>query len=84
MRTNVLTSTLHRTIADVAAFLEAASSPEQWGFLDGGTTLEICSELLEQCQQDENWQQLKQRYDEVGGCIYCPDSDDYDLALEVA
>jgi hypothetical protein len=45
--------------------------------------LEICSELLGQCRQDENWQQLEQRYDELGCCVYCPDSDDYDLALEV-
>ncbi len=84
MRLDVLASVLYRTIADLAAYLEAADSPEQWGFLDGGTTLEICSELLNQCRQDDAWTQLESQYDEVGGCIYCPDSDDYDLALEVA
>ncbi len=83
MRQDVLASTLHRAIADVAAFLEATASPEQWTLMDGGYSLEICSELLKQCRQDENWQQLEQRYDELGCCVYCPDSDDYDLALEV-
>jgi hypothetical protein len=84
MRLDVLASTLHHTVGDVAQFLEANGSPEQWAFMDGGNTLEICSELLEQCRQDAAWAQLEQRYAELGCCIYCPDSDDYDLALEVA
>lgn len=84
MRQDVLASTLYHTVGDVAQFLEATASPEQWSFLDGGTTLEICSELLTQCRQDNAWTQLEERYEAVGGCIYCPDSDDYDLALEVA
>jgi hypothetical protein len=84
MRLDVLASTLHHTVGDVAQFLETTASPEQWSFLDGGNTLEICSELLTQCRQMDDWTQLEQRYADVGGCIYCPDSDDYDLALEVA
>jgi negative regulator of sigma E activity len=82
-RLDVLASVLYRTIVDIAQYLETTASPEQWSLMDGGETLEICSELLGQCRQDENWQQLEQRYDAVGGCIYCPDSSDYDLALEV-
>jgi hypothetical protein len=80
MRTNVLASTLYRTIADVAAYLEANASPEQWGFEDGGTSLEICSELLHQCRQDETWTQLEERYESVGACVYSPDDNEWEVA----
>jgi hypothetical protein len=84
MRLDILTSTLHHTVGDLAQFLEAAEMPEQWSFLDGGTTLEICFELLDNCRQHEEWLSLEKRYTELNCCIFCPDSDDYDLALEVA
>jgi hypothetical protein len=80
MRLDVLASTLHRAIADVAEFLENHASPEQWGFEDGGTTLEICSELLEQCRQDETWQAIEQRYNQVNGSIYSPDDNEWEVA----
>jgi hypothetical protein len=80
MRQDVLASVLHRAIADVAEYLEANGSSEQWGFEDGGTSLEICSELLNQCRQDEAWTVLEQRYDAVGGCVYCPDDSEWEVA----
>lgn len=80
MKVNVLASTLHRAIADVAEYLESNASPEQWGFEDGGTTLEVCGELLAQCRQDEAWTVLEQRYDAVGGCVYCPDDSEWEVA----
>ncbi len=82
MRHDVLLSLLYHTIGDVAAYLEANASTESYGFLDGGETLEICSPLLEKCRQSDDWQALEQRYQQVGGTIYCPDDDDW--VVEVA
>jgi hypothetical protein len=80
MRQDVLASVLHRAIADVAEYLEANGSSEQWGFEDGGTTLEICTELLGQCRQDETWTQLEARYEQVNGSIYSPDENEWVVA----
>jgi hypothetical protein len=43
-RINVPTSALHKAIAAVAEYLEDEFSPELFSFMDGGTTLDICSE----------------------------------------
>jgi len=73
-------STLHRTIADVAEFLETYADPTQWGFLDNGETLEIYSSQLENCRQNATWIALEQRYEAVGGNIYCPDDNEWEVA----
>ncbi|HEY9672033.1 MAG TPA: hypothetical protein V6D11_11345 [Waterburya sp.] len=81
MRTpEVLASTLHRAIADVAEFLEGNAVADQWGFLDSGQTLEIYSSVLEDCRQQEAWTALEQRYEAVGGNIYCPDDTSWEVA----
>jgi hypothetical protein len=86
MRTSdVPASTLHRTIADVAEFLERYTAVDneastQWGFLDNGETLEICHRLLEEFRQCEAWTALEQRYEAVGGNIYCPDDNEWEVA----
>ena len=73
-------STLHRTIADVAEFLESNALSDQWGFLDNGETLEIYSSALEDCRQCEGWTALEQRYEAVGGNIYSPDDNEWEVA----
>jgi hypothetical protein len=75
MRTLVLDSELYHALADLARFLEANATKEDYGFLDGGQTLEIRSTLLEKCRQNLEWQQLEQRYEQVNGSLYTPDGD---------
>jgi hypothetical protein len=72
-RTNAPASTLHKAIAKVAEYLEDEFSPELFSFMDGGTTLDICSEALSQCQSDPHWQALAQTYESCGGSISCSD-----------
>lgn len=79
-RVNVTASTLHRTVADVAEFLEANVDPKLWGCLDGGTTLEIYSEPLKRCRQAATWNALEARYEAVGGSIYSPDDNEWEVA----
>jgi hypothetical protein len=76
----VLASTLHRAIADVAEFLESNADQTQWGFLDNGETLEIYLSQLENCRQQATWIALEQRYEAVGGNIYCPDDNEWEVA----
>lgn len=81
----VSASTLHRTIADVAEFLErytalANEASTQWGFLDNGETLEISFGLLNEFCQCEGWATLEQRYESVGGNIYSPDDNEWEVA----
>ena len=86
MRTSkVPASTLHRTLADVAEFLEQYTTVDnaattQWGLLDNGETLEIYHRLLEECRQCEAWAVLEQRYEAVRGNIYCPDDSEWEVA----
>jgi hypothetical protein len=70
----------YRTVSDVLEFLEEHVSAESYTLMDGGATLEICSETLAQCRQDEQWQQLEKRYSQIGGAI-C--TQDLDLILEL-
>ena len=84
-RLNVSTSTLHRTIADVAEFLERYTAVDseastQWGFLDNGETLEISVKLLNEFRLNDAWVALEARYEAVGGSLYCPDSDEWEVA----
>lgn len=80
MHTNVSTSTLHRTIADVAEFLESNADDNLWGFLDNGETLEIYSSALESCRRNATWTALEQRCESVGGNIYSPDDNEWEVA----
>lgn len=77
---NVPVSTLHKAIASVAKYLEDELSPELFSFMDGGTTLDICSEALSQCRQDPHWQALEQNYESIGGSISSSDSDEWEVA----
>jgi hypothetical protein len=81
----VSASTLHRTIADVAEFLERYTAVDneastQWGFLDNGETLEICKRLREEFRLNAAWTALEQRYEAVGGSIYSPDAHEWEEA----
>lgn len=78
-RVTVPASTLHRAIATTAEYLEDNLSPELFSFMDGGETLEICSEALSQCRQSCEWQQLEQGYEAAGGSIYCPDDNEWEV-----
>ena len=80
MSVNVPASTLHRTIADVAEFLESNADANEWGFLDNGETLEIYTAALEKCRKDGWWRTLEQRYFSVGGNIYSPDDNEWEVA----
>jgi len=86
MRTSkVPASTLHRTLADVAEILEQYTTVDnaavtQWGLLDNGETLEIYHRLLEECRQCQAWAVLEQRYEAVGGNIYCLDDNEWEVA----
>jgi hypothetical protein len=80
MSVNVPASTLHRTIADVAEFLESNADANLWGFLDNGETLEIYTAALESCRHHAAWTALEQRYEAVGGNIYCPDDNEWEVA----
>ncbi len=75
MRTQVKDSQLHKAIASMAQFLESFTSKQDYGFLDGGETLEINSALLDQCRESDQWLVLEQAYQQVNGNIYCPDGD---------
>ncbi len=75
-----LTSTLHRSIAAIAKYLEDEFSPELFSFTDGGTTLDICSEVLSQCQSDTRWQMIAREYESLGGSISCSDSNEWEVA----
>ncbi len=77
MRTQVKDSQLHLAIANMAQFLESFASKEEYGFLDGGETLEISTALLNQCRESDQWQALEQAYQLVFGNIYCPDREVY-------
>ena len=81
----VSASTLHRTIADVAEFLERYTAVDneastQWGFLDNGETLEISFGLLNEFRLNATWTALEQRYEAVGGNIYSPDDNEWEVA----
>jgi hypothetical protein len=85
MSVNVPTSTLHRVIADVAEFLERYTAVDneastQWGFLDNGETLEISVKLLNEFRLNDAWVALEKRYEDVGGNIYCPDDNEWEVA----
>lgn len=80
MSVNVPASTLHRTIADVAEYLEVNADANEWGFLDNGETLEIYTATLECCRQNAAWTALEQRYEAVGGNIYSPDDNEWEVA----
>jgi hypothetical protein len=76
MHKYVPTSTLHRAIADVAEYLENEFSSELFSFMDGGTTLDICSEALAQCRQNPRWHTLARTYEALGGSILSSDAED--------
>jgi hypothetical protein len=78
--TDVPTSALHRAIASVAEYLEDEFSPDLFNFMDGGTTLNLSSEALSQCQSDPHWRTLAQTYESLGGSISCPDDNDWEVA----
>ncbi len=85
MSVNVPASTLHRMIADVAEFLERYTAVDtealtQWGFLDNGETLEISSALLNEFRLIDAWKALEARYESVGGNIYSPDDNEWEVA----
>lgn len=79
-RIDVPASTLHRAIAAIAEYLEDEFSPELFSFMDGGTTLDICSEALSQCRLDPRWQALAREYEALGGSISCPDANEWEVA----
>jgi hypothetical protein len=79
-RISVPVSSLHRAIAAVAEYLEDELSPELFSFMDGGTTLDICSEALSQCRQDPRWLSLAQTYESNGGSISSSDSDEWEAS----
>ncbi len=80
MHNYVPVSALHKAIAAVAEYLEDKFSPELFSFMDGGTTLDICSEALSQCQQNPHWQALAQEYESLGGSISSSDLDEWEVA----
>ncbi len=79
-RIDVPASTLHKAIASVAEYLEDEFSPELFSFMDGGTTLDICSEALSQCQSDPHWQTLAREYEALGGSISSSDDNEWEVA----
>ncbi len=79
-RINVPASTLHRAIAAIAEYLEDQFPPEMFSFMDGGTTVDVCSEALSQCRLDPHWQTLAQTYESLGGSISCPDDNEWEVA----
>jgi hypothetical protein len=76
MKINVPASQQHKAIAAIAEYLEDEFSSELFSFMDGGTTLDICSEALAQCRQNPHWQTLAQTYESNGGSISSSDADD--------
>jgi hypothetical protein len=68
-------SQLYQTLADMARFLEANAKKTDYGFVDGGESLEIRKDLLSQCRSNPDWLILEKRYEQVNGHIYSPDAD---------
>jgi hypothetical protein len=79
-RVNAPASALHKAIAAIAEYLEDEFSPELFSFVDGGETLDICSEALSQCKLDPHWQALAQTYEAKGGSIYCAEDNSKEVA----
>ena len=79
-RINVPASQQYKAIAAVAEYLEDEFSPELFSFMDGGTTLDLSSEALNQCRQNPRWQTLAQEYEANGGSISCPDDNEWEVA----
>lgn len=79
MKINVPASQQHKAIAAVAEYLEDKFSSELFSFMDGGTTLDICSEALAQCQSNPHWQALAREYESLGGSISCPDDNEWEV-----
>ncbi len=73
---SIATSTQHYVIAAIAQYLEDMVAPEHFNFIDGGTTLEITNEALSQVSFSDYWQQLVTAYENAGGTVYCPDSEE--------
>ena len=76
-RINVPASMQHKAIAE---YLEDKFSPELFSFMDGGTTLDLSAEALNQCRQDPHWQALARHYESSGGSISCPDDNEWEVA----
>jgi len=79
-RINVPASMQHKAIAAIAEYLEDEFSPELFSFMDGGLTLDICSEALSQCQADPRWQALAREYEANGGSISSSDDNEWEVA----
>ena len=79
-RISVPASSLHRAIAAIAEYLEDEFSSELFSFMDGGTTLDICSEALSQCKSDPRWQTLAKTYESLGGSISSSDDNEWEVA----
>ncbi len=71
----VLTSTLHRSIASIAEYLEDEFAPDHFHFMDGGKTLYITNEALLQVSFSDEWQRRVTDYENAGGTVYCPDQE---------
>jgi hypothetical protein len=80
MKINVPASQQHKAIAAIAEYLEDEFSSELFSFMDGGTTLDICSEALAQCRQNPHWQTLAREYEANGGSISSSDDDEWEVA----
>ena len=78
-RINVPASTLHKAIAAIAEYLEDEFSSELFSFMDGGTTLDVCSEALSQCKSDPRWQTLAREYETLGGSISSSDDNEWEV-----
>jgi len=48
--------------------------------MDGGTTLDLSAEALNQCCEDPHWQALARDYESSGGSISCPDDNEWEVA----
>jgi hypothetical protein len=58
----------------MARFLEALATKTDYGFVDGGESLEISQPAMT-CRSNPDWLILEKRYEQVNGHIYSPDAD---------
>lgn len=70
----------HQAIAAIAYYLEQNCKDTAFDFMDGGLTLDIQSGALQWCRENEGFDQLEQDYLAVGGNVYCPDSELWEVA----
>lgn len=75
MTEQILASTFYEFLAYMAVHLEAQQESKEdcFAFCDDGKTLQISLSLREHLRLAGNWPELVERYEQLGGNVWCYD-----------